>query len=105
MISAFGVEHGEVSKAYAKLFPKLSGMRMYKDTKIQPHVTLDSKLRQHSVAARLVAGGGGGRVRYLKKKGEDTTRAMARAVEHKKGAHGMYAAISRNNRKNRGPLP
>lgn len=97
---AFGI-----SKSYNKLFPKLSGTKMWKDKKIQPHDTMDSKLRQHSVANRLAAGGLGGRVNVELKRGEDTTRSLARAKERKKAAHGMYAAISRNNKKKGRTLP
>ena len=106
MISAWNVDHGEINKSWQKLRPKVLKARMYKDDKTVKHDTMNAKLRSHALAARATAGGSGGTIRAIKsgktspnKKYED--HVMRRAKEHKKGAHGMYAAISRMNRETR----
>lgn len=106
MISPFGVDHGDVSKGYKKALPKLSRVRLYKDTKTKDHDTMNSKLRRHSNAARLIAGGTGGGLSAGLRNGKtfadpEMARRLKRAKENKRGAQGMYDAIGRMNRQTR----
>jgi hypothetical protein len=117
MLSAFGVDHGEVFKGYKKLFPKLA--RGLEDEGVMAHGTLNEKLRRHAVQAKMAAGGQGQSMlrrmpaekreamlsqphRAKRTKG-GTRRDVLR--QQKVGSQGIYDALGRMNRKTRGPLP
>lgn len=54
MISPFGVDHGDISKSYTKMAPKLAGaLKSFDPAK---STNLSMKLRHHAGAARLNAG-------------------------------------------------
>lgn len=102
MISAFGVVH----KSYGKIRPKLGRAIMY-DRKVADHVTLDEKLRRHANQSRQAAGSIGRTLeRFTPEKREAFLAGesgLKYRQEHKRAAHGMYAAISRNNKRFKGP--
>ena len=114
MISAFGVEHGEVSKAFRGLKPKL-GLALMKDSKLRAHDTMDQKMRRHAVEHRISAGDQGLYVLgKLPKKTRDALSSQSYKAKYvprgtrrdvlrqqKVGAQGIYDTLGRQGRKNK----
>jgi len=110
MLSAFGIDHGEVSKAFVKLRPKLG--RGLEDEAVKTHLTMNQKLRRHAVQARMGAGGQGHSIMRRQTpeareafanqphKGKYTTEGTRLEVlrQQKIGAQGIYDTLGRQGR-------